>query len=75
MLKTLGSMRILCPVPELPCPGREVVVFADAFCLDLDTRPGTEDLSISSSSSCSAFIPVSRPNSDSLNIFCSLLGF
>jgi hypothetical protein len=35
----------------------------------LDTRPGTDDLKISSNSFCSAFISLVRSVSDSLNSF------
>lgn len=68
MLNTLGSMRILCPVPEFPCLDCELSIVT-ALCRDLDTKPGTEVWRISSNSSCSAFISVFRPISDNLNIF------
>lgn len=68
ILKTLGSSKILCPVPELPLVGCGVSLVV-AFCLDLETSPGTEDLRISSNSSCSAFISELCSISDNLNIF------
>lgn len=69
MLNTLGSIKILWPVPEFPCLVREVSVVV-AFCRDLETSPGTEVLSSSSSSSLSVFISVFCSISESLNIFC-----
>lgn len=68
MLKTLGSMRILCPVPEFPCLESDASMTA-AFWLDLVTKPGTEDLRISSNSFCSACISEVWSVSDNLNIF------
>lgn len=70
ILKTLGSIRSLCPVPEFSCLDLDESV-VDVFWRDFDTRPGTDDLRISSSSFCSAFISDDfSSTSESLNNFC-----
>ena len=69
ILNTLGLIKSLCPVPEwslLDCNVSPAAVFWP----DFETRPGTEERSISSNSSCSAFKSDFWPISDNLKIFC-----